>query len=355
MENIDYDEFFAAAENIRDAFSPLSGTFPENKTINSIENSLRNDFKIIYTSLYAMAFAELRMRAKTAAWYFLSTVSYDFEEIANMTAAAPFMTRGKDNFLQISILILKFFSQNEEKGKHDFFSYLHGVTRKNLGQVLKTIARSEKRLQYYVYSAVTRHVASCRRYKRRGTIITDLDCAGKSSLRTATIFEIVPDCAPLLRGFEKPGHLVDIIFDELKNKKRYACHLPVNTLKSAVLDLIKTRFIAGPGEVDRKDPMQEYLEKELLEHGREALEETAASYGWRKDGSGKCRDAYLKAAWDILEDIIVHGRKLSNHEAMARHVPGCDENVYRTTHKGSFQNFWKVLWENFLKKIRADI
>ena len=69
----------------------------------------------------------------------------------------------------------------------------------------------------------------------------------------------------------------------------------------------------------------------------------------------------VEAAWnwgkmfDMLEEIIVHGRKIPHIEALGRHIDDLDENAYRATHKGSFQNFWKSLWEDFLKKIRADI
>jgi hypothetical protein len=57
----------------------------------------------------------------------------------------------------------------------------------------------------------------------------------------------------------------------------------------------------------------------------------------------------------MLEEIIVQGRKLQHHEALGRHIDGCGAEEYGRAHKGSFQNFWKVLWDNFIKKIRADI
>jgi hypothetical protein len=349
------ENLYAAATNINDRFAPYALKAPSDDVIDGLELASHEDFRKIFLSLYALAMAELRMRAGTPAWYFLSSVSYEFEDIAEMIATMPFMTRGKDNFYQITDLLLRFFADSGTKGKRDLFNYLHGVTRKNLGSTLKTIAHSEKRMMHYVYAAVSRHVGSSRRFRRRAGIVTDLQAPEESSMRQATIFEIVADCSPLLRGFERPGQIVDLIFDELKRKKRYSCHLSIKTLRISVLDLIKARFIPAEKKIDRRDPMQEYLQKELLEIADEAVEETAVSYGWRSEGSGRFREAYIGAVRDIMEDIIVHGRRMPSHEALGRHLDGCDENVYTTTHKGSFQNFWKVLWENFLKKIRADI
>jgi hypothetical protein len=232
--------------------------------------------------------------------------------------------------------------------------FLRGVTRKNLGQALKRISRSEKRLLHFVYTAVIKHVASSPRYKRRGDIVTDNSAPSQSTLRQATIFEITAACAPLLCGSEKPWELVDLVFDELCRKKDFACHLHISTLRMAVFELIKNRFISRARDTSGTDPMQEYLQKENLALAREALSETAASYGWREGGSASFRKEYGRAGWDILEEIIVGGKKISNLEALGRHIAGLDENTYRTTHKGSFQNFWKSLWERFLKKIRAD-
>jgi hypothetical protein len=146
-----------------------------------------------------------------------------------------------------------------------------------------------------------------------------------------------------------------MIFNELLRKKDFARHLHISTLRRGVFELIKSRFILQPREISEIDPMQEYLQKEMLGLAREALNETVATYHWRAGGSREFMAEYKKAGWDILEEIIVHGSKIPHEEALGRHIAGCDENAYRTTHKGSFQNFWKVLWDNFLKKIRADI
>ena len=354
-EGPDIFGLYKAAENIRDVFAPLVGTSPSNEVLIQAEMSVRDGFKTIYLSLFSMAIAELKVRSRTSGGFFLSSVSYEFEEIAHITAEAPYSTRGRDKFLRMTELILGFFQGDDEKKAKDLFNYLRGVTNKNLSQVLKKISRSEKKLLHYVHTAVTRHIASSPRYKRRGDIITDLEAIESSSLRQATIFEIVAACTPLLQGSESPGRLVDMILDDILGKKEYACHLYISTIRISVFELIKSRFIHQPSEITKIDPMQEYLQKEMLGLGLEAMKETVRSYGWKEGGSALYREEYRKAGWDILEEIIVHGRKIPHHEALSRHIPECGENVYRTTHKGSFQNFWKVLWDTFLKKIRADI
>ena len=119
--------------------------------------------------------------------------------------------------------------------------------------------------------------------------------------------------------------------------------------------MLKSRFIQQRRETTKIDPMQEYLQKEMLLLAREALDETSATYGWRAGGSAEYREAYERAGWDLLEEIIVHGSRTRQHEALGRHIAGCSADMYREKFMGSFQNFWKVLWDNFLKKIRADI
>jgi hypothetical protein len=346
---------FEAAENIRDMFRPLAGTSPPNEVMAHAENSVRDDFKAVYCSLFAMAVAELEVRSRSAEGYFLSSVSYEFEEIAHIAAETPYSKRSRDNFLEITDLILRFFSEEANRTQEDLFLYLRGVTGKNLRQIQKKISSSEKKLLHYVYTAVTRHITYTPRYRRRGDIVTDLEGLESSSLRQVTIFEIVGICAPALRGKERPGELVEMIFNELLRKKDFARHVHISTLRLGVFELIKSRFISQPREITEIDPMQEYLQKEMLLLAGEALNETVATYHWRAEGSGEFMAEYKKAGRDILEEIIVHGSKIPHEEALGRHIAGCDENAYRTTHKGSFQNFWKVLWDNFLKKIRADI
>ena len=78
----------------------------------------------------------------------------------------------------------------------------------------------------------------------------------------------------------------------------------------------------------------------------EAVEEALSSYGWREGGSAEFRELYAKAVRDILEEMIIHGRKPSFPEVFRR-CPGEGGDIeYRKKHRGSFQNFWKILWEN---------
>lgn len=355
LEGAGLDSLFRAAENIRDAFSPLAGTVPADEIIDATELSVRRDIKTVYLSLFGMAVAELEMKSKSSAWFFLSSVSYEFDEIAHITAEIPYSTRGEDDFLEVTNLILRFFSGDGRMEKRDLFFFLRGISEVNLSHILKEISRTEKRLLHYVFTAVSRHIAADPRYIRNGNILTDRESMEKPAGQQATVEDIVDGCAPLLQGSERPGRIVGMIFDWLLGKDRYGSSLHTATLRTSVFELIRTRFIPPQSETTRIDPMQEYLQKEMLQLAREALEETTATYGWRKGGSAVYREAYERAGHDMLEEIIVHGRKIRHHEALGRHVGGCDVDTYRERHMGSFQNFWKVLWNNFLKKIRADI
>ena len=355
MEGADLDRLYEAAENIRDTFAPLAGTSPSDEEIDRAEISIRRDMRTIYLHLFAMAIAELEMKSRSSGWFFLSTVSYEFDEIAHITAETPYSTRGEDNLLEITNLSLRFFSGSGNTGKMDLFFFLKGITGVNLSRILKKISRSEKKLLHYIFSAVTRHVASSPRYRRCGDIVTDLEAPCSSPRQQAAADEIIASCAPLLQGSEKPGRIIDLIFDDLLQRGRYSDNIHISTLRTAAYELTRSRFIQPHSEITRNDPMQEYLQKEMFLLAREALHETSGAYGWRKGGSAECREAYEKAGWDMLEEIIVHGRKIQHHEALSRHIKGCSVEVYRKKHMGSFQNFWKVLWEIFLKKIRADI
>ncbi len=355
LEGVDLERLYKAAENIRDVFSPLAGAELMDGEIDGAELSVRRDIKMIYLALFAMAVAELEMKSKRSSWFFLSTVSYEFDEIAHSTAEIPYSTRGEDNFLEITNLILRFFSGDDKIEKRDLFFFLRGISGVNLSHTLKEISQTEKKLLHYVFSAVARHITADPRYRRNADIVTDLEAPGKSTGRQASADEIIAGCAPLLRGSEKPGRLVGLIFDWLLGTEIYGSCIHISTLRTAVFELISTRFIPPRIETTKIDPMQEYLQKEMLLLAREALDETSATYGWRSGGSAEYRGAYEKAGWDMLEEIIVHGSKVQHHEALGRHIAGCDAELYREKHMGSFQNFWKVLWDNFLRKIRADI
>jgi len=355
LEDADLDSLYKAAENIRDFFAPLAGMELSDEEIDAAELSVRRDIRTIYLALFGMAVAELEMKAKTSAWFFLSTVSYEFDEIAHITAEIPYSTRDENNFLEITNLILKFFTGDDRTEKKDLFYFLKGISGINLSCKLSEISEAEKRLLHYVYTAVARHITADPRYRRHGSIVTDLEKLEKSTGRRVTADEIITGCAPLLRGSERPGRIVGMIFDWLLGNDKYDCCLHISALRTAVFELIKTRFIPQKIESTKMDPMQEYLQKEMLQLARASLDESSATYGWRKGGSAECRKAYEMAGWDMLEEIIVHGRKLKHHEALGRHIDNCDVEAYREKHMGSFQNFWKVLWDNFLKKIRADI
>jgi hypothetical protein len=355
LESTDLDSLYDAAKNIRDVFAPLAGREMSDEEIDQAELSVRRDIRTIYIALFSMAVAELEFKSRRSAWFFLSTVSYEFDEIAHITAETPYSTRSEDNFLEITNLIRRFFSEDRKTDKRDLFFFLRGISEVNLSHRLKEISRAEKRLLHYVFTAVARHIAADPRYRRNGDIVTDLEAPEKSTGRQATVDEIVAGCAPLLRGAERPGRIVGLISDWLLESDDLGGSMHITTLRTAVFELIRTRFIPARIEATRIDPMQEYLQKEMLQLAREALDETTATYGWRKGGSAQHRGAYERAGWDMLEEIIVQGRKIQHHEALGRHIDDCDAETYREKHMGSFQNFWKVLWDNFLKKIRADI
>lgn len=354
FERVGLDRLFEAAENIRDMFGPLQGKQLSEEEIDEAELSACKDIKSVYLHLFAMAVAELETKSRSSSHFFLSTISYEFDEIAHSAAEIPYSKRGGNNFLEITDLILRFFS-TPGKTKKELFYYLRGISVVNLRQKLNEISEDEKKLLNFVHTAVTRHIKADTRYRRNADTVIDLEAMEKSTWRQATEDELVAGCAPLLRGSEKPGRLVGLIFDWLLRKDRYGSSLHISILRNVVFELINTRFIPPVNETTKIDPMQEYLQKELLLLARETLEETTATYGWRKGGSAGFRDEYERAGWDMLEESIVHGRKIQRHEALGRHITGCDVETYRKKHMGSFQNFWKVLWDNFLKKIRADI
>jgi hypothetical protein len=349
------ERLYEAAEEIRDLFLPFAGMSPSLEEIERAEKAGREGLRTIYLHLFAMASAELEVKSRSSGWYFLSTVSYEFEEISHIAAEIPFSSRDDRGCLEITNLILRFFSNEDLADKAGIFYYLKGITGINLSRILKEIARSEKRALHYVFSAVTRHVGSKARYGRRGNLVTDLEAPDLQAGREATTEEIVGACGHLAKGSETPGAMVDAIFDYLDGVDRYPSRLQISTLRTSVYGLIRSRFDLPGMETSNSDPMQEYVQKEMLRLAREAVDETLDQYNWREGGSAALRVSFGKAGTDILEELIIHGRKMPHHEALGRYIDGCDVEVYRGKYRGSFQNFWKSLWEDFLRKIRADL
>ncbi len=354
-DSINLDRLHGAAVGIEAAFRPMAGLDPHTDKIERAEFSLRKEIKTVYLHLFALSMADLRLRARSSRWYFLSTLSREFEEIAHEAAEIPYLSRRKDGLLNIVGLILVFFSDNEDTGKERFFFFMKKIAEVNLNQALKRISRSEKQLLHYIFGAVTKHVRAGARFERNGNTVVD---AGYGSFaptgREASADEIVTLCSSGLSGRETPGKIVDMIFDRLRGEERFKSMLNISTLRTATFDLLKSKFIPPRNEITRNDPMQKFYESEMLRLAGEALEETVCSYHWREGGSADLRDVYRSAGGDYLREIVMHGDKPPMYETFSRHMKECDYQRFRREFRGSFQNFLSLLWNNFLKKIRAD-
>jgi len=356
LSSVELDSLFKAAEKINAAFSPISESKPSTKEINATESSSVKELKILFANLYALAAAELEMRSKSRNWYLLGSVSYEFEEIASETAETPFSSRDRNGLLNLVNLIIRFFRDDRIPDKKGFFFFLKRITEKNLSNVIRNVYKSEKSLLHYIFSAVARQIHSATRYKRNGDLVVDQDSKNPSSEnREATVEEIVTLCSPDLEKSMTPAEVIDLIFDSIGNDRDFISILNISTLRTAVYELVKPRFTPENKDLSDFNPMQECLQKELLNLAVKTVSEIASTYHWRDEGSAEQKELYILVARDLLTETIVHGNRSPVHVIFARHMPGCTRDLYRNKYMGSFQNFWKVTWNCFLKKIRADL
>ena len=359
MDKVHRDNLFTAAKRINDIFCPLVGADPTEKEVAALERKAREEINTVYIHLFALSEAELRLRAGGEMGFFLESVSYEFSEIAHEVAETHFSERTKEGFFRIVGKIIDFFSQQEAPGDEDpadeLFFFLRGITSRNISNVIARISRSEKKLLHYIYTSITKHIKISERYSRNGDLVTDLKAPPPSkSTRASSSEEIVAICSNKARGGDRPGVLIDLIFDCLEKDSRFISIVKIQTLRSAVFELLKTGHIPDIRKSTKTNPLQDFLQKEMLTLANEAVEETLSSYGWREGGSAEFRELYAKAVRDILEEMIIHGRKPPFPEVFRRCLGEGGDIEYRKKHRGSFQNFWKLLWENFLKKFRAD-
>ena len=355
-DSTELSQLYRAAERIDSAFKPLAGLSLSDEEIDDAESLANKDIRIVYQHLFALAVAELKIRSRSSDWFFLNTVSYEFDEIAHLIAASPFSRREDTGFLELTGLIMRFFHNKKTLGKENFFYYLKGITGNNFNQVIKQISRSEKKLYHYVYTAVTRHIRKSPRYERTGDTITDMKTRETgSSWREASIEEVIEKCSSGLNSSKTPGSIVDMIFDIISRDGRFSSRLHISTLRSATFELIKSRFTSPAMKITHFDPMQEYIQSDMLLLADEALAETISSYGWRNGGSADFREVYEKVGRDLLVETIMDGERSPVHEIFSMYLKDNSDDEYREKHRGSFQNFWNVLWNNFLKKIRADL
>lgn len=361
LEGVDLEVLYEAGREIDSAFRPLSGSSPPNHLVTAAEDSAMKALGTLYRHLFAMSKALLKTRASSAGSFYLSSRYGEFEEMAHVAAEIPFSSRGKDRLLEAVNLVMRFFSGHGEAGedpereKEEFFFFLRDISSRNVNQATKTASRSDNRLLHYIHLSVTRHISRSSAYSRKGRMVF-LDDPGRESRqgRQATAEELVKLCSPDLGGVATPGRVVDIIFSRIAADERFSVSLDISTLRNAVFDLLGSKFAPPQQNKAGTDPLQEYLSAEMLALAEEALAETDASYGWRKGGSAEHRQLFGSAAREILHEIIVQGRKPSFAEAVSRQAGQVTLEEYRAKYMGSFQNFWKQLWGNFLKKIRAD-
>ncbi|MCK4538901.1 MAG: hypothetical protein KAV42_08920 [Candidatus Krumholzibacteria bacterium] len=359
MDRVHKDNLFAAARRINDTFCPLAGTDPTEEEVAALEREAREEINTVYIHLFALSEAELRVLAGGEMGFFFDSVSYEFSEIAHEVAETHFSERTKEGFFRVVGKIIDFFSTRESPGDEstadELFFFLRGMTSRNISNVIARISRSEKKLLHYIYTTITKHIRNSERYDREGDSITDLKATppGKTA-RLASSEELVSICSNQARGGDRPGILVDLTFDCIEKDSRFISTVKIQALRSAIFELLRGSHIPDIRKSTKSDPLHDFLQKEMLKLAGESVEEALSSYGWREGGSAEFRELYAKAVRDILEEMIVHGRKPPFPEVFKRHLGEGGDVEYREKHRGSFQNFWKILWENFLKKFRAD-
>ncbi|MBN2070298.1 MAG: hypothetical protein JW814_02485 [Candidatus Krumholzibacteriota bacterium] len=355
-DSIELEVLFKAAQKVDSLFTGLPGHGDPAVETGKAESSAREQFRIIHRHLYAMAVAELRSRSHSKDWFLLESVSYESEDIASEAAEIPFCSRGNDGFLDLVNLIRRFFRKTKRSDKNDFFLYLKGITGKNVSSVIRDIYRSEKSLLHYIYTAATRHIRNDPRYSREGDRISDLASNDTGqSLHQASVEDIVSLCPVDLPRSVTPGRMTDIIFDALALDERFSPVLELSVLRMAIFQLISSKFTPSIRNIYNSDPMQEYMQKQMLHLAAEAVSEAAEQYHWRDDGSSRYRDLFIKVAADHMEETIMHAERSPSHEIFARYAEHCTREIYRKVYMGSFQNFWNVAWNNLLNKIRADV
>lgn len=359
FEDAEIRELYGALERIQRIFAPLAGS-AGGAGIDAAEIEARGAFHVLYRHLHALATADLLVRLSRPEGFVLGIVAFELDEMAHMSAEMPFMRRAENGLLEIAGLAARFFSGGPVDGtaamspREACFHFLRGVTANNVSQVIKRAWKTENPVRHYVMIAVSRHLASSPRYARRGELVIDRGAPDPGAdRREATPEEAVAITSSDVTAADAPGAIVDLIFDSLSRSRRFRPSLRISSLRSAVFELLRSRHTPAAAVSGGSDPLQEYLLTELLGNAREALEETRARYRWG-DHSPELREAFCRAGWDYLEEILRYGEAAFRHELLGKYVTDCDADTYKKKYAGSFQHFLGVLWENFMKKFRAE-
>ncbi|MDD3642998.1 MAG: hypothetical protein PHQ19_06020 [Candidatus Krumholzibacteria bacterium] len=358
-EEAELNELFGAMERLHRIFAPLAAPAGP-AAIDDAEREARGAFRILYRHMHALATADLLVRLSRPEGFILGIVTYELDEMAHMSAEMPFMKRAENGLLEIAGLAGRFFSGGPVEGiaamnqREACFYFLKGVTANNVSQVIKRIWKSENPVRHYVMISVNRHSASSRRYERSGELVVDGRAPkGEADRREATPEEAAAVAVADVTAADTPGMIVDMIFDRLRASRRFRPSLRVPSLRMAVFELLRSRHTPASAVASGTDPLQEYLLTELLGTARAALEETMNRYRWG-DHPPDLREAFRRAGWEYLEEILRYGEAAPRHELLGRHVIDCDTTTYRNRYMGSFQHFLGVLWENFMKYFRAE-
>jgi len=345
-------ELLEAARQVEAVFAPLTGRRHPDTEIDSAEKRARSGLQTIYHNLYSMARSALLDHTMVSTGILPGLIHISIDDMAWEVAGIPFEKRKEDGLLEVVHIILGLF-EGEPPGGKDVFLYLAGVTRKNVSQTVRRTFRLEDGMRAYIHGAVRSHVSGSPRYRLEDGAVEDLespaDCAQDD-----------PDPGGILSSFDtsgagamSPGEIVDAVFDHMAEMPGSAGRISLSSLRR-IVHSIYGGGVPGGRKVSAGNPEQEYLRKELLDIARDSVSGTASGYGWKESHPREIRDAFERAGYDYLAEIIDEGTCATPyHELIGRYLPGCDKETYRKEHRGSFQHFLKLLWNDFLENFRA--
>lgn len=348
------EELYEVSSKILGGFPLSSGKKMPPEEIASREKGLRDEFNTLCAHLLSMAVAEIRVKGLHEKSHDPETDKVTINDAACIAVSFLFYRRKQSGLPEVIEIIRSLFRRNPEAGPVDLFNYLSAAVARNLSQSAKQKARFDNPWYYCVARCVDFHVRSRPRYEIEGKSVVDLEAEKPThQSQSPSSEEAISLCNRVSPLPKKPGPAIDLIFDCLRESDAYDVRIHRQELYLAIYKLMTPHMTAEYPRTNILTPEDTHLLSSMQIEAYDLLGEMEESYNWRKIQDGMHRAAYLNAGEDILMDLLYFGERRNSHsEYLSAYLDGFAIENWRE-HKGSFQNFVKVLEKKWSEKLRA--
>ncbi|MCK4237382.1 MAG: hypothetical protein KAX38_09715 [Candidatus Krumholzibacteria bacterium] len=349
-------ELFETCKRINDLASKFDDKELDNVSFIEIEALIEREIVVMHRFLFLLTRAALMESAGLLIFGAGSKTVGNIEDEALETIVPLFLRRNSSKRYEIVHVVRNLFRKNPEAESKDTLKYMIGTVKRTISNKCREKLREKNPLFISTSRKVKDYIDNSERFECCSGIVRESHKEPElEDRRFQNTEELVSMCGSVSPVPSTVSEAVEIIFDSLKSDMlEVRRSVRLKDLKSAVCRILEPIIIYR--QQNRK-PMSPYLDFLLNESYKllcETSEELRISYQWRKGFDEITRTAFCEAGIEYIWDKTRFDKQLSQFKYLAAYIPGCAKHVYNREYKGSLQNFFKTLEEQWRNKLRAD-